>query len=96
MGTTEEALGDAVALTPSLFLGHEMPHLDHLLLERDTDVDVHCAVRWIQNGGTVLTPSAVIAMHVMFCLHIPVPEALDKLDRATHVLEGPIYVENHR
>ena len=74
--TTE--LGDAVALTPSLFLGHDLYGIEYTLL--GSHQYVGWAVDTIRNGGTVLTADPKLAMAVMVMLGIPVPEALGKID----------------
>lgn len=93
MGTTEEPnsvdLGDAAALTPSLFLGHYLFHLDHIRLDRPDELPE--AVAYIRSGGTVLTPDAGLATAAMLCLGISVDDALEKLHRATTVLDRPTF-----
>lgn len=96
MGRSEnqDDLGDAAALTPSLFLGHYLPHIDHLWL--DAPERVPSAVEHIQYGGSVLTADPGLAISVMINLGLPLNGALEKIERATHVIEAPIAIEERQ
>jgi hypothetical protein len=85
MGSEAVDLGDAFALTPTLFFGYYLPHLDHMTVE--SAAQIPDAVRHLVNGGTVLTALPRVAMWIMIDLGIPASEALGKLDRANHVLD---------
>jgi hypothetical protein len=81
VGSTPLALqDDAVALTPSLFLGYKLS-IDH------TDfLSVDQAVETILSGGTVLVSDGTAALDIMLRLGITPSGALRKLHRANNVL----------
>lgn len=82
MGSTPLNLeeDDAVALTPSLFLGYKLSidHEDFDSVEQSVDV--------ISSGGTVLVSDGTAALEIMLKLGITPAGALRKLHRATNVL----------
>lgn len=86
MGRTEESndLGDAIALTPSLFLGFYLPHIAHITLR--TPDGVVPAVDYIHDGGTVLTSRPPLAVAVMLALGMSRADAMERLNRAETVL----------
>ena len=71
---------DAIALTPSLFLGYKLS-IDH---ENFSSVDR--AIETISSGGTVLVSDGTDALTIMLRLGITPSGALSRLHRANNVL----------
>jgi hypothetical protein len=78
----QEVEDDAVALTPSLYLGYVLS-MEHFVLATTDDLDK--AVEHIRAGGIVRTPVRYLATMLLVRLHVPVNQILKKLHDATHV-----------
>jgi hypothetical protein len=84
-------LGDAGAVTPTLFLGNTLPNITHFMLTREFLVPV--AVDWIKQGETVLTAHPHLALMVLLSLGVTLDEAQEKIRRANSVLDAPFSLD---
>lgn len=72
---------DAAAITPSLFIGSELPFEHHVFS------DVQNALEIIDSGGTVLVQKEVHAFEILVRLGLSPEEALNRVRTASTVTE---------